>query len=390
VVIPINVYRGVTANFSEGIVPPFSSGSSTVTYTNTSTPFDVAQFRYDWTFGITGDANPVTLAQTATGGIPVVYSSPGTKTIILSVTNKAAEAAGLSCKSDINKNITIILPPLTASFDIDPTELCFPGSIKLKNVVGTGFIHEWRVVNKATGASFTSNVANPGEFKVSAPGTYSVSYRTSLTSTGQSASAPLKDVVIYDLPLATFDLRPDIVYVPDTEMSAFNFSGGANGYEWTFGDGGTSTDFEPKYTYKVEGKYDVTLIAKFDHGNGVVCRDTLTRVIIAKQGGLAKIPNSFTPNPNGRSSTGTGGNGTFNDVFLPLIKGISNDSDAYNLQIYDRWGNLVFESTSSVVGWDGYNKDGKLMPMGVYVYKLTVRFSDSQRTTTVGDITMLY
>ncbi|MCA2762428.1 MAG: gliding motility-associated C-terminal domain-containing protein, partial [Cytophagales bacterium] len=390
VVTLINVYRGVTANFSEGIVPPFNSGSSTVTYTNTSTPFEVAQFRYDWTFGITGDANPVTLAQTATGGIPVVYSSPGTKTIILSVTNKAAETAGLSCKSDINKNITIILPPLTASFDIDPTELCFPGSIKLKNVVGTGFIHEWRVVNKATGASFTSNVANPGEFKVSAPGTYSVSYRTSLTSTGQSASAPLKDVVIYDLPLATFDLRPDIVYVPDTEMSAFNFSGGANGYEWTFGDGGTSTDFEPKYTYKVEGKYDVTLIAKFDHGNGVVCRDTLTRVIIAKQGGLAKIPNSFTPNPNGRSSTGTGGNGTFNDVFLPLIKGISNDSDAYNLQIYDRWGNLVFESTSSVVGWDGYNKDGKLMPMGVYVYKLTVRFSDSQRTTTVGDITMLY
>jgi gliding motility-associated-like protein len=390
VVIPINVYRGVTANFSEGIVPPFSSGSSTVTYTNTSTPFDVAQFRYDWTFGITGDANPVTLTQTATGGIPVVYSSPGTKTIILSVTNKAAEAAGLSCKSDINKNITIILPPLTASFDIDPTELCFPGSIKLKNVVGTGFIHEWRVVNKATGASFTSNVANPGEFKVSAPGIYSVSYRTSLTATGQSANAPLKDVTVYDLPLASFDLRPDIVYVPDTEMSAFNFSSGANGYEWTFGDGGTSTDFEPKYTYKVEGKYDVTLIAKFDHGKGVICRDTLTRVIIAKQGGVAKIPNSFTPNPNGRSSTGTGGNGTFNDVFLPLVKGISNDSDAYNLQIYDRWGNLVFESTSSVVGWDGYNNDGKLMPMGVYVYKLTVRFSDSQRTTTVGDITMLY
>ena len=390
VVTTINVYRGVTANFSEGIVPPFGSGSATVTYTNTSTPFDVAQFRYDWTFGITGDANPVTLTQTATGGIPVVYSSPGTKTIILSVTNKAAEAAGLSCKSDINKNITIILPPLTASFDIDPTELCFPGSIKLKNVVGTGFIHEWRVVNKATGASFTSNVANPGEFKVSAPGTYSVSYRTSLTATGQSANAPLKDVTVYDLPLASFDLRPDIVYVPDTEMSAFNFSSGANGYEWTFGDGGASTDFEPKYTYKVEGKYDVTLIAKFDHGKGVICRDTLTRVIIAKQGGVAKIPNSFTPNPNGRSSTGTGGNGTFNDVFLPLVKGISNDSDAYNLQIYDRWGNLVFESASSVVGWDGYNKDGKLMPMGVYVYKLTVRFSDSQRTTTVGDITMLY
>ena len=67
-----------------------------------------------------------------------------------------------------------------------------------------------------------------------------------------------------------------------------------------------------------------------------------------------------------------------------------SDSDAYNLQIYDRWGNLIFESRSSTHGWDGYNKDGKLMPSGVYVYKLTIRFSDSQRTTQVGDVTMIY
>ncbi|MFN7791192.1 MAG: PKD domain-containing protein, partial [Cyclobacteriaceae bacterium] len=184
------------------------------------------------------------------------------------------------------------------------------------------------------------------EFKVSSPGEYSVSYRTSIPSTGQVATAGPKNVVIYDLPLATFDLRPDIVYVPDTEMSTFNFSNGANQYLWDFGDGGTSDLFEPKYTYAIEGKYEVSLIAKFDHGNGVVCADTLKRTIIAKQGGQAKIPNVFTPNPNGRSSSGTGSNGTFNDVFLPLIKGVSNDSDAYNLQIYDRWGNLIFESTS--------------------------------------------
>jgi gliding motility-associated-like protein len=303
--------------------------------------------------------------------------------------DKAAAAAGLSCKTDFSKNITIILPPLTASFDIDPKELCFPGSIKLKDVEGTGFVHEWTVVNKNTGASFTSNVANPVEFEIATPGEYSVSYRTSIPSTRQAANAGPKDMVIYDLPLSTFDLRPDIVFVPDTEMTTFNFSDGANKYLWNFGDGGTSTEFEPKYTYAIEGKYEVSLIAQFDHGNGVVCADTLTRTIIAKQGGQAKIPNVFTPNPNGPSSNGAGGNGTFNDVFLPIVKGIANESDAYNLQVYDRWGNLIFESTSAVVGWDGYNGDGKLMPAGVYVYRLTVRFSDSQRSTRVGDITLL-
>jgi gliding motility-associated-like protein len=389
VVTTVNVYKGVVANFSEGVVPPFNSGSSIVTFTNNSTPFDLVNFRYDWVFGLAGDATPSTLVQNSLAPIPVVYTSPGTKQISLSVTNIVAEALGVSCVADFTKNITIILPPITASFDIDPTELCFPGSIKLKNVIGTGFVHEWRVLNQKTGASFTSNVADPVEFKITSAGKYTVSYRTSIPATGQVAIAPLKDVVIYDLPMASFDLRPDIVFVPDTEMTTFNFSNGANMYSWDFGDGSTSDLFEPKYTYPIEGKYDVTLIAKFDHGNGVVCADTLKRQIIAKQGGASKIPNAFTPNPNGPSSNGQGANGTFNDVFLPLVKGIANDSDAYNLQIYDRWGNLIFESTNSVRGWDGYNQDGKLMPTGVYVYKLTVRFSDTQRTTQVGDITLL-
>ena len=234
-------------------------------------------------------------------------------------------------------------------------------------------------------------MADPVEFKITLPGEYTISYKTSIPSTGQVANAPLVDVKIYDVPLASFDLRPDVVFVPDTEMLTFNFSSGATDYKWNFGDTpDIVAQFEPKYKYPIEGKYDVTLIAENDHGGGVICRDTLVRQIIAKQGGQAKIPNAFTPNTNGPSPDGRGGNGTFNDVFLPLVKGIPNDPDAYNLQIYDRWGNLIFESTSSTRGWDGYNKDGKLMPAGVYVYKLTLRFSDSQRSTQVGDVTMIH
>lgn len=390
VVTTVNVYKGVTAGFNEG-TPPFlfNSGSSTVTFTNTSTPFDLTNFRYDWLFGIVGDATPSTLTQTALAPLPVVYSSPGSKEIILTATNIQAEAAGVTCTAEFRKTITIVLPPLQASFDVTPVESCFPSSIKLINVIGTGFVHDWRVLNKKTGASFSSNVADPGEFKITTPGEYTISYRTSIPSTGQVAIAPLKDVKIYDKPLASFDVRPDIVFVPDTELITFNFSEGANDYEWDFGDGGTSILKEPTYTYKVEGRYDLTLIAKFDHGNGVVCKDTLVRKITAKLGGQSKIPNAFTPNPNGPSSGGRGGNGTFNDVFLPIVRGIADEPDAYNLQIYDRWGNLLFESNSSNNGWDGYDKTGKIMPAGVYVYKLTLRFSDTQRTTQVGDVTLI-
>jgi gliding motility-associated-like protein len=82
---------------------------------------------------------------------------------------------------------------------------------------------------------------------------------------------------------------------------------------------------------------------------------------------------------------GSGGTGSFNDVFLPFVRGV----EEFNLQIFDRWGNLIFESNNQNIGWDGYGKDGRILPAGVYVYKLTIRLSDGQRSTQIGDVTMI-
>jgi gliding motility-associated-like protein len=110
----------------------------------------------------------------------------------------------------------------------------------------------------------------------------------------------------------------------------------------------------------------------------------LSRPVVAKQGGVTKVPNAFTPNPNGPNG-GRPGNNSFNDVFLPQVKG----AEEFNMQIFDRWGNLIFESNDATMGWDGYDRNGRLLPAGVYVYKLTLRLSDGQRTTQLGDITMI-
>jgi gliding motility-associated-like protein len=72
-------------------------------------------------------------------------------------------------------------------------------------------------------------------------------------------------------------------------------------------------------------------------------------------------------------------------VFLPFVRGV----EEFNLQIFDRWGNLIFESNNQNIGWDGYGKDGQILPAGVYVYKLTIRLSDGQRSTQIGDVTMI-
>ena len=59
------------------------------------------------------------------------------------------------------------------------------------------------------------------------------------------------------------------------------------------------------------------------------------------------------------------------------------------MQIFDRWGNLIFETKDKTIGWDGYDKNGQLLPAGVYVYKLVMRLSNDQRTTQIGDVTLI-
>jgi gliding motility-associated-like protein len=353
-------------------------GHSIVTFTNTSVPIDPTQFRYDWDFGL--DATPATA--TGVGPFRVDYTSPGPRDVVITATNIAAEKAGLSCSSQFTKNIVIPVVQPTADFKAVPAASCYPSKITVtENNSTQGDIMEWRLIDN-NGKAVTSNADLP-VFEVNASGKYTLSLKVTVSTTGQVAVAPVQIFTVYDKPRASFDVRPDIVYVPNTELSTFNLSFGASSYFWDFGDNGTSTEFQPAHTYTIEGKYDIKLVAIEDHGDGAVCRDTLVRTVIAKQGGLTKVPNAFTPNPNG--PTGGGPSNGINDVFLPIVKGI----EEFNMQIYDRWGNLIFESNSATIGWDGYNNEGRLMPAGVYVYKLTVLLSDKQRSTQIGDVTMI-
>ncbi len=379
VVTPITVYRGVDAHFSHTSPTVFVGGHSFMTLTNDSQPVDGNDFRYDWDFGANATpANSVLPGPT----FNLDYSTPGPKELVVRATNILAEGAGLSCYDEYRETITITVPPLIADFTAIPLAACFPTDITVTENKATGDKFAWRVID-AAGTAAQSNAVLP-VFKIPAPGKYTVELVTSNSYTGDQKTAT-KDVIIYDLPMASFDIRPGVVYVPDTELSTFNFSDGANAYLWDFGDGTTADTKEPKHTYKIEGVYDVMLIAQNDHGNGVVCADTLSRKVTAKQGGVTRVPNAFTPNPGGPTTGGAPNANTFNDVFLPQVKG----AEEFNMQVFDRWGNLVFESNNSNMGWDGYDRHGRLMPAGVYVYKLTLRLSDGQRTTQIGDITMI-
>ena len=62
----------------------------------------------------------------------------------------------------------------------------------------------------------------------------------------------------------------------------------------------------------------------------------------------------------------------------------------YKLQIFNRWGVLIYESYDLKKGWDGYTEDGNLAPQGVYVWKVTGRYADGEYFNKVGDVTFLH
>jgi len=85
------------------------------------------------------------------------------------------------------------------------------------------------------------------------------------------------------------------------------------------------------------------------------------------------IPNIFSPNDDGN-----------NDVYLVRGKGIS----LFLLQIYNRWGQLVFESNDIENGWDG-TKDGNPFNQGVFVYKITATMSSGKKINETGNVTLI-
>ncbi len=410
--IPITVYRRIVASFDEGTVPLFMGGNATVTYTNTSVPIDPADFSYDWEFGLAASPNTAS----GVGPFTVNYSSPGSKTVRLTATNLVAQSNGVTCVSIYEETIDIMLPPLVAGFTFEPASACFPTQIRITSNTATGDEFEWRVVDQNGRTVGTSTIPLP-VFDIVNAGEYTIFQTTRNSLTGQVAFADnsgtgpnsmpgVFPVRVYSLPLASFQARPTTLFVPDTELVTFNFStptappADSVNYWWNFGDNNdiikqNHGQPDPTYRYAVEGIYTIRMVMREVRGN-VVCTDTVTQQIIAREGGLVKIPNAFTPDPTGPNGGVPSSGAAVNDVFLPLVRGINvNEPGTFLMQIFDRWGNLIFESRNEpgapvpIRGWDGYDRNNRLLPAGVYVYRLVLRLSDGQQITKIGDVTLI-
>jgi trimeric autotransporter adhesin len=157
-------------------------------------------------------------------------------------------------------------------------------------------------------------------------------------------------------PEASFLPSPSKMNTLNTTTTMINSSSNATSYFWDFGDGETSILQNPSKTYPDidTATYLVTLTAS----NGS-CTDVATYYIKIFEDLVYYIPNTFTPDDN-----------DWNQQFKPIFKS-GYDTGNYQIQIFNRWGNLIFVSTDINIGWDGKDQgSGKSCEDGTYIWKI--------------------
>lgn len=250
----------------------------------------------------------------------------------------------------------------------DPTSGCGPLCVTFANSTPNTASVLWNF-----GDNTTSTSASPVHCFTT--GTYNISL-TITDVNGCVGSSTLNNyVTVYPDPVADFTASPMVTTALAPNINFIDQSLGATAWSWTFGDvlSSGSTLQNPSFTYQDTGTFMVELAIVNSFG----CVDTIEYPIIVKEDYAIYVPNTFTPNGDG-----------INDVFMPY--GIGIDPDRFEMFIFDRWGNLIYQTRDITKGWDGkVQGHPNLSQIDTYVWKITTYDPDGSRRRYVGHVNLI-
>jgi gliding motility-associated-like protein len=196
-----------------------------------------------------------------------------------------------------------------------------------------------------------SNEQNPSHVYNNS-GNYSVTLQVT-TNDGCISSETSNNIInVYPTPSANFTVYPLDTDEYNPNISTFNYSIGGISYFWDFGDQTYSNLFEPEHMYQNSGIYYITLDVYNQYG----CVDSASTQIKINPIFTYYIPNAFTPTDD-----------TKNETFF----GKGTGYKTVTMQIFNRWGEKIYEETSLDPSWDG-KLNGVDCQIDVYVYQFYV------------------
>jgi gliding motility-associated-like protein len=264
----------------------------------------------------------------------------------------------------------IVHPRPQVSFFTDSLSGCEPYSvpfINTSNIQGQNCVWDFGNGTTAVGCDTVVNVYTAGVYDVSL---------TVTTAAGCTDSYAIPAYIeVNEMPEASFTFAPQEITVDNTIVEFTNTSVNASTYLWDFGDNSATSIVEsPPHMFPEEpAEYVVTLWAY----NGV-CEDQYQQLITIKDVIIFYVPNVMTPDGD-----------MFNEEFTPVFTSGFDPFD-YHLTIFNRWGEVIFESFNAQKGWNGHYGDGGLVQDGVYIWQIEFKESMSDRRHTHrGHVTVL-
>ena len=256
--------------------------------------------------------------------------------------NSSVSCSNASFKLDLQIRSAVI-----ADFVATPTVGCGPLFVEFTNKSILGGEFKWDF-----GDGNTSDVINPTH-TFTDPGLYVVTLTVIDSTTCNVSSIYQRQILVLSQSDAQFDVSFNGC---DNKLEIENKSTNGVDYNWDFGDGNTSENKDPKHDYEDPGTYDITLLVN----EGSLCESEITKSVEISEKITTEITlyNVFTPN-----------NDPFNDCFI--FDGAFLECKDYRLKIYNRWGELNFESTSPTECWNGrIQGTSTAVAEGTYFYVL--------------------
>jgi PKD repeat protein len=235
------------------------------------------------------------------------------------------------------------------------TEGCHPFSTEIFTETNDNFIHfEW-VTDSVPLQADQSRL-----FQASGPGSYDIGLIANSMETGCSDTLVKTNwIEVHPKPNANFRLDYPIAMIENARITFTNRTPDAEYFLWDFDDGNFSDGIHAIHTYSEPGEFWVQLIAETLNG----CKDT-TGVAVQILPSAVHTPNAFRPDSPIEA----------NRTFMPVTTGI--DPFRFHFIVYNRQGQVVFESDSYTNPWDGTTTDGQPALMGNYIW--IARYFDIQ------------
>jgi hypothetical protein len=244
-----------------------------------------------------------------------------------------------------------------ANFDASPLTGCIPHEVFVQNLSeNEGEVdYFWQIGDDL------QNSQDPLPFILEEPGFFDVSL-LAVNEWGCQSSQSIEDYIqAYALPSASFELLNESISSDNPTLSVMNASMGATYWSWDLnGNTSFSNDWEPQVQLEYpESSEEFTLCLYLE--NDFACADSTCRDLLLFTTLNVFVPNAFSPDFDG-----------VNDGFKPVVSG--HAPDTYRFLIFNRWGELIFESTDPEELWFGAaERDGSHFSQdGIYQWYLEV------------------